>query len=68
LDYAEFEARLVLTLDRDFWQIAVQAARLSNNPASSCFGHIRRLWNTSLRCRTPSPRRKVRFCVKKLNI
>jgi predicted nuclease of predicted toxin-antitoxin system len=36
LDRAEREARIVLTLDKDFWQIAFNAGSLSNNPVSFC--------------------------------
>ena len=33
LDFAESEARIILTLDKDFWHIAVQRRILSNNRA-----------------------------------
>jgi predicted nuclease of predicted toxin-antitoxin system len=43
LEFAESEARIMLTLDKDFWQIAVQRRILSNDPGWSCSGCIPRL-------------------------
>jgi hypothetical protein len=60
LDRAESEARIILTLDKDFWQIAVSAGAHWNNPGSFCSECIPRLRRTShrsyVRLAKPTPR------------
>jgi predicted nuclease of predicted toxin-antitoxin system len=49
LDLAEVDGRVLLTLDKDFWQIAIQRRQPLERSGVICFVSIRRLRGTSLR-------------------
>jgi predicted nuclease of predicted toxin-antitoxin system len=49
LDLAEADGSILLTLDKDFWQIAIQPANRSNVAVLSSFASIRRSQGTSRR-------------------